>query len=155
VAKFGTEDAVSLLANCSAHVSDDVIRLLTEAKVRIITFPSHTTQIFQVLNLTLFGVLKKRPRYELPFEHDNATVKCMIKVYHDFRQTMVAPNRWMAFHALGLDFDMRRESYRLLFDEERLRGSARVRELCSVDFSLDQLLSRGRAARFSWINKPE
>jgi hypothetical protein len=31
-------------------------------------FAPDTTMIFQVIGLTLFGVLKSRPRYELPFE---------------------------------------------------------------------------------------
>jgi hypothetical protein len=63
------------MAHLSAHVTDDVIRLLTEARGPVITFAPHKTQIFQVLDLTLFGVLKRHPRYELLFENDNATVK--------------------------------------------------------------------------------
>jgi hypothetical protein len=39
-----------------------VIRIHTERSVRVITFAPHTTQIFQVLDLALFGVLKRRPR---------------------------------------------------------------------------------------------
>jgi hypothetical protein len=78
---FAAEEAVLLMDNCSAHVTDDVIRLLTEARVRVITFTPHTTHIFQVLELTLFGVLKRRPRNELPFETDNSTVKYIIKVH--------------------------------------------------------------------------
>jgi hypothetical protein len=74
LAVFAQEPAVLLMAHCSAHVRDDVIRILTEANVRIITSAPHTTQIFQVLDLTLFGVLKRRPRYELPFDDDNAMV---------------------------------------------------------------------------------
>jgi hypothetical protein len=89
---FPAEKAVLLMANCSAHVTDDVIRLLTEARVRVITFAPHTTHIFQVLDLTLFGVVKRRPRYEPPFETENSTVKFLMKVYHDFRQTMVPSN---------------------------------------------------------------
>jgi hypothetical protein len=60
--------------NCSAHLTDAVIRLRTEERERVITFAPHTSQIFQILDLTLFGVLKRRPRYELPFENDNTTV---------------------------------------------------------------------------------
>jgi hypothetical protein len=33
----------------------------------------HTAQIFQVLDVTLFGVLKRRPRYELPFGDEKVT----------------------------------------------------------------------------------
>jgi hypothetical protein len=43
------------------------------------------TQVFQVLDLTLFGVLKRCPRYELPFDENNATVKVRTKVYHEKR----------------------------------------------------------------------
>jgi hypothetical protein len=126
---FTAEEAGLLMDNCSAHVTDDVIRLLTDATMRVITFAPHTTHIFLVVDLTLFGALKRRPRYELPFETDHATVKFMMKVYHDFRQTMVPSNVWGAFHALGLDYDTRKEPSRLLFDEGKLKGRACIQEL--------------------------
>jgi hypothetical protein len=50
---------------------------------------------------------------------------------------------------------MRKEPWMLLFDEEKLRGSAGFQELSSVDFPLDQLSGQRRTARFRWINKPE
>jgi hypothetical protein len=108
--------------------------LLTEARGNVITFARYTAQIFQVLDLTLFGVLKSCPRDELLFESHNPTVKFIIKVYHDFKHTKVPPNGWRAFHALEFDFEMRREPRRCLFDEEKLRGSAGFRERRSLDF---------------------
>jgi hypothetical protein len=39
------------------------------------------------------------------------------------------------FQPLGLEFDTRREPYRLLFDEEKLRESAGFEELGSVTFT--------------------
>jgi hypothetical protein len=146
---------VLLIENCSVHVTDDAIRLLIEARACVITFAPHTTQIFQVLDLTLFALLKRPPRYEMPLDHGNATVKYIMSVYHDFRQTMVLPNPGRAFHVPGLDLDTRKEPYRLLFDEEKLRGSACFRGLWSVDAPLDQLSIRRRAAWFGWINGPE
>jgi hypothetical protein len=62
--------------DCAAHVGDDVIRILTEARVCVITFVPSTIQIFQVLDLTLFGVLNRLPRYELPrVQANNATTQ--------------------------------------------------------------------------------
>jgi hypothetical protein len=69
--------------SCSDQVPDDVIRLLSEGRVGVIAFASHTTQVFQVLYLIFFGVLKRRPRDELPFS---------MKADHDFTQTMGALN---------------------------------------------------------------
>jgi hypothetical protein len=112
------EIAVLLMAHCSADVSDDVIRTLSEAKVRVVPLAPHTAQGFQVFDVTAFGVLKRCLRYELPFDENNATVKFITKVYHDFTPTMAQPNVWGTFRALGFEFDTRREPYKRLFDEE-------------------------------------
>jgi hypothetical protein len=71
---FAQQPTVLLMDDCSAYVRDDVIRIPTEGGVRVITLAPHTTQIFQVLDFTLFGDLKRRPRYELPFDDENATL---------------------------------------------------------------------------------
>jgi hypothetical protein len=131
--------------------------LLTEARVRVITFAPYTTQIFQVLDVTLFGALKRRLGYKLPFEYEKETVKFMMKSYRNFKQTMVEPNIWGVFRAIRFEFefDTEVEPYRLLFKEEKLRQSADFRELRSIEFPLDQLSSRRQNARFEWINKQE
>jgi hypothetical protein len=63
-----------------------VIGILIETQVRVITFAPHATQMFRLLDLTLFGVLKHQPRYDLPFDDDTATVKFIMKVYRDFKR---------------------------------------------------------------------
>jgi hypothetical protein len=100
--------------------SDDVIRLGTEVKVRVITFALHTTQIFQALDLTLFGVLKRLPRYEPTLEDDTEMVNFIRSLCNDFRQMIAPSNIWEAFRALALEleFDARSEPCRLFFDEE-------------------------------------
>jgi hypothetical protein len=103
------KDAVLSMDNCSAHVTDDVIRLLTDARVRVIAFTPHATQVFQIPDLTLFVVLKRRTGCALPFENDNATAKFIMSVYHDFRQTMIQPNIRRAFKSLGFEYDTRTE----------------------------------------------
>jgi hypothetical protein len=79
--------------NCSSHVTSDLIGLLTQARLRVIISAPYPTQVFEVLDLTFFGVLKRHPRDKLPFEDDKATRKFILKVYHDFKQARVEPNR--------------------------------------------------------------
>jgi hypothetical protein len=98
---FTEETGVLLMDNCASHVTDDIIGVLTEARVRVITFAAYTPQIFQVLDVTLFGVLKRHLGSKSPFEDEKATVKFIMRVYHDFKQTMAEPNRWGAFRAIG------------------------------------------------------
>jgi hypothetical protein len=52
-----------------------MIGLLIEGRVRIVTFAPHTTQIFQVFDVTLFDILKQHPRYELAFREEKMTMK--------------------------------------------------------------------------------
>jgi hypothetical protein len=152
---FTEETGVLLMDNCPSHVIDDIIGLLAKARVRVITFAPHTTKIFQVLDVTLFGALKRRLGYKFPFEDEKETVKFIMKVYHDFKQTMVEPNTWGDFQAIEFEFDTEAEPYRLLFNEEKLRQSECFRELWSIDCPLDQLSSRRQNSRFGWINKQE
>jgi hypothetical protein len=111
---FAEETGVLLMDNCPSHMSDDVISLLTEARVPVTTLAPNTTQIFQVLDVALFGVLKPRPRYQLPFEDEKEIVEFIMKVYHDFKQTMVESNIREAFWAIGFEFDTEAEQYRLM-----------------------------------------
>jgi hypothetical protein len=67
----------------------------TEARVRVTTVAPHATQIFQVLDVTLFRVLNPRPRYKLPFENEKKTVE---------------PNIWGTFQAIGFEFEFDREA---------------------------------------------
>jgi hypothetical protein len=92
LAVFTEEVAIFLIDNCLTHAAHDVTHLLTEARVRLVTFAPQIPQVFQVLDLTLFDVIETLPRYELSFGDDNMIVKFIMKVYHDFRQTMVKPN---------------------------------------------------------------
>jgi hypothetical protein len=56
----------------------------------------------------------------------------------DFKQTMVEPNIWGAFRAIGFEFefefDTEAELSRLSLNEEKLRQSDGFRELWSMDF---------------------
>jgi hypothetical protein len=99
--------------DCSVHVTDD-------ARVSVLTFAPYPTQAFQVLDLILFDGIERRPRYELPFGHDDAKVKMRIKAYHNVRQTMVRSNIWRAVRTLGgeFEFETGSEPFWLLFEEE-------------------------------------
>jgi hypothetical protein len=92
--------------------------------------------------MTLFGVLKRRLGYKLPFGDEKVTDKCIMKVYLEFKQTMVESNIWGAFREIEFEFDTEVEPYRVLFNEEKLRQSEGFRESSSIDFPLDQLSSR-------------
>jgi hypothetical protein len=66
-------------------------------------------------------------------------VRVIMKPYHEFKQTMVESNIWRGFWTLAIEFDRKTEPYWPLFSKKKLRESAGVREMSSIDFVLDQL----------------
>jgi hypothetical protein len=82
----GTPDAPAalLMDNCSAHLGAETIRLLRDKKRKVITFPRHTSGIFQMLDLVFFGVFKQVKRRHskdstLPIIQDDT--RCMFKAF--------------------------------------------------------------------------
>jgi hypothetical protein len=151
------EDAALLMDNCSPHLTPVVIERLSLSKagVRIVTFALHTKHIFQVLDLVLFGVLKKHGLYQLPLRDDVPAAKCIKKVYHDFRATMIDDKIWGAFRGIDITYTTVAEVQRVLFDEKKLRESKGFRELWDIAFPLENLSARRRASKFGWINRSE
>jgi hypothetical protein len=87
--ELAQEISVLLMDNWSSHITSDMIGLLIEERVPVRAFAPYTTQIFQVFDVTLFDVLKRYPRCELPFGDGKVSVKCLMKVYHGFKRRTV------------------------------------------------------------------
>jgi hypothetical protein len=117
------EDAVLLMDNCLPPLILVVIDLLSNARVRIVPFAPHTPQIFQVLDLdlALFGVLKGRGQYQLPFGDDTGSARFIKEVHHDFRSTLTDINIWGKCRGIGLIYNIVDAVQRVSFNEIILR----------------------------------
>jgi hypothetical protein len=73
---------------------------------KIIIFAPHITHIFQMLDVVLFGILMK-PAIGLKTLHEEqSATRFLLKVYQDFKKTMVEVNIWRAFAAIGFTHDV-------------------------------------------------
>jgi hypothetical protein len=146
--EFEACEAVLFMDNCSPHISDDIVAVLTHARMRIITFTIYTTHIFQMLDVVLFGALKKHANNIKIFDEEQPAAAFLLKVYHDFKQTKIEINLWEAFAAIGFTHDIEQSPYGLLFDEEKLRQSPGFMELWERDTPLGSLSRRRQNAKF-------
>jgi hypothetical protein len=92
--EFESCEAVLLMDNCSPHVSDEVVAVLTNARVQIIIFAPHTTHIFQMLDVVLFGALKKHANGLKMFDEEQPAPAFLLRAYRDSKQTMIKVNIW-------------------------------------------------------------
>jgi hypothetical protein len=153
--QFAHEDAVLLMDNYSSHVGQVSLDLLWDARVRVITWSPDTTHIFQELDISLFGFLKRRGQSKFPFDHETDTATFLCTTYRTFKQTMVEVNIWAAFQQAGFELNVSIEPYCLRLDEEKSTASLSFQEISSLDFPLERRSARQQQASFGWINKPE
>jgi hypothetical protein len=83
--EFEACEAVFLMDNCSPHVSDGVISVFTNIQVQIIRFGPHTTYVFQMRDVVLFGALKKCATGVKILDEEQQAAVFLLKVYHDFK----------------------------------------------------------------------
>lgn len=54
------QEAVLMMDSCSSHCTQNVLQLLGQNNIQAFLYPSHTTNLFQALDLSLLGLFKKR-----------------------------------------------------------------------------------------------
>jgi hypothetical protein len=121
--------------------------------VKVITFPPHTTHIFQCLDLSLFGNFKKKMNYKLPLESDEHTAGLVKRIFHLMKQTLVKDNVENVFMQLDLQYNLEATPSLLHFDEGVLRESPGFASLWESDDPAEKLSYRRRNSAFGWVNR--
>jgi hypothetical protein len=136
-------------------MADPVIAVLTRKRVKVIIFTNHTTHIFQMLDVVLFGALKKNATGFRTLDEESIVTAFIIKVYHDFKETMVEINIWGAFSSIGLTHYIDQNPYGLtVLRRGIVPTKSGFLELWERNVRLENLSKRRQQVRFGWINKP-
>jgi hypothetical protein len=117
-----------------------ILDLLSEHKVKIITFPPHSSGVFQMLDLVFFGVFKNCK--------GRLSKAGSVRVMEDHAMTMFRPYETVGasttvmklFARAGfIDNKHPDAGYVLGFDERKLRDSAEYQEIWEINVPLEQL----------------
>jgi hypothetical protein len=100
----------------------DILPTLAQHRVKTVTFPPHRTNIFQCLDLSLFGILKKKMNCK-PFRSDDSVAALVKRIFHNLKQTLLQYRVRSAFVHIGIQYIIDAERYLLIFDEFALRES--------------------------------
>jgi hypothetical protein len=133
------------------HPSEHARRIFGENHILAITFPAHTTNLFQVLNLLFFGVFKKLKESPIG-EFDDDSVNAEIsKLIHAYEQTVTSSTRRTSFQQAGFEHDITVRPFKLQVVEERLRENPGFQEISGHEQSIEALSGRRRKQPFGII----
>jgi hypothetical protein len=94
-----------------------VMDLLSSVRVRVVIFAPHTTQISQLLDLTLSGIFKREGKYHLPFGDLGTTVNFVYNAYTTMTKTVTPQTYGPHFRRLewsGVKWYLTREAFHLV-----------------------------------------
>jgi hypothetical protein len=78
-------EAFLMMDNCSSHVTGEIFRLIVENYAKIVIFARHTTNVFQALDLSFFGVFKRKENFWMEQEDNKtfaATIYTLVRQFH-------------------------------------------------------------------------
>jgi hypothetical protein len=151
--EFADKEAVLLMDNCWIHVQTGTPQMLADHRVKVITFPPHTSHIFQSLDLSLFGNVKKKMNYKLPLDSAEKTTGFIKRIFHTMKQTLEEDTVGGFLMQIGLQYNIETSPYLLCFDENVLRQSPGFTSLWQGDYPREQLSRRRENSPFGWVNQ--
>jgi hypothetical protein len=151
----GCTDKPSILFcdNCSAHCSEDILKKLARHGILVITYPPHTSHLFQVLDVLLFGVLKRAKKYQRRDDTLRKDVDHVLRLFRAYEQATPSTTIRASWQRTGFEYEKRNGATYLIVDEARIRQSPGFQEIWLFDYHPARLSSRRQSQKWGWINE--
>jgi hypothetical protein len=146
------EPAVLLMDSALPHTSERVSRILGENKVIALTFPAHTTNLFQAPDLVFFGSLRHLKATAAGEFGDNSVNEQITKMIQAPEQTATSGTIKGSFRRAGMIPDTTTRPLKIRIDEEIMRQSPGFLAIWERNVSIDDLSRRRQVQRFGIIN---
>jgi hypothetical protein len=138
--------AITFCDNCCCHYSDDILQELAHHGILLITYHPHTSRIFEVLDVMLFGCLKSVKQY-LPRNQELDTC---------FPPRRDSDNKHDNKRIIGKSrFWVRQEKLHLLSVSQggKIRRGPEFQEVWRLDYPEARLSQRRRQQKSGWLNQ--
>ena len=89
--------AILFFDNCSSHFDEGLLETLAQHIVLVITYLSHTSHIFQVLDLVLFDILKVHKKYFKKNDHIPPKIDHPYRIFQAYKQITYSTSVRSAF----------------------------------------------------------
>jgi hypothetical protein len=139
--------------NCSCHCTDDVLKELAEHGILLLTYPPHTSHLFQVLDVLLFGRLKaakKKLSRDLSLGRDLDHALRIFRAYEMATTSLTVRSSW---EKAGFGFERRDGTTYLFVHEGRIRQSPEFAEVWGINYPEEALSQRRRQQPWGWLNE--
>ena len=146
------KEALLMMDSCSSHCTTNVMKLLGENKIIAFAFPSHTTNIFQALDLSLFGIFKRTKNQEDIPNFQKKLKKIIFKILQSYEKSATCFNIRASFEKAGLTSNMATKPRILIFSVQKVINNSGFKQLWNLNIKVEDLSKRRLSQRFGIIN---
>lgn len=150
---FEKEFGVLFMDNCMAHCSERSLKLLAENSIIVISFPPHTSNLFQMLDLVLFGCVKNIKRGIERRKDLNPAAEILERTFRAYEQASTSSNCRSCFERAGMSSEDVNGMLRIKFNEDYVRKAPNFAEIWNIDFKETNLSKRRANSKWGFINK--
>jgi hypothetical protein len=147
-----TETGVFLMDSALPHRSARILQLLRQNNILVITFPAHTTKLFQALDFVFFGALKTlKATAEGEFDDDSVNAQ-IAKLIQADEQIATSGTIHGSFQKAGMDREVTVRPFGIRVVEETLRENPGFPEVWDRNVCLEDGTRRGQVHRFGIVS---
>ena len=150
---ISNSEALVMMDSFSAHCNDRILRLLGKNSIIAFVFPSHTTNLFQSLDLVFFGAFKNIINNLDNEIEEKKLFECIIKILKTYEQTATSFNIRSSFKKAGLDIDYQSSPRKLIFNCQELVKNPNFIELWNYNIKIEEISKRRQNQEFGVINE--
>jgi hypothetical protein len=106
--------------HCSIHCQDQLLKEFAERGVAVITYPLHTSNLFQVLDLLLFGRLKAAKKYIPRVDADPTDTDHIVKIFKAYELVMTSTTGRDSWKKAGFEYCKLNDAFQLLVNDGKI-----------------------------------
>ena len=126
---------------------------MAENNIIVITYPPHTSHVFQVLDKLLFGVLKKHKKYIPKNDDIQPLIDHMYRIFHAYELSSCSTTIRSSFMKTGFEYFTKNNKLYLKMNKSKIQNSIEFKEIWNHNYSLDDMSMRRKSIKFGWINR--
>jgi hypothetical protein len=147
------KSAILFWDNCPAHWSGEALGKLDTCGILVIAYPPHSLHIFQVLDVLLFGILKKAKKYQRRDDTLRREVDHVLRWFRADEQATASTTIRASRLKTGLDYTLRDAAIYLIVNETKIHQCDAFREVWLFNYHPPRTSKKRAAQRWGWLNE--
>jgi hypothetical protein len=121
--------AILFCDNCASHCSDEILRELARNEILVPTYTPHTSHLFQVLDVLLFGRLKAFKKYLPKDNNEDREIDHILRISRAYERIITNMMIRASWERAGFSSRQRDGTFYFAVDEGRIRVAGFLRNL--------------------------